>query len=553
MKTKISRKSFKLKAKSRKLKAYHCIALSLKLYALCLFLTFNFLTLQTFNCSAQTGLPIRKLTIFKNSTCMVSKEGPLKTKDGKLQLPVPAQALFGTYWLGASKENNIKSIVFENDTVKKQAKAKNFSQVLLGNIGKQITITNYKNDKIPGKIIDFTRESNLLKMKLDNGKYSFMEAKDISSLEFADDNNPTFRSDSIIRLANIRTEKSTDNISLHEYYMQQGVNWIPSYFLRLVNDKEARLEMKATLENYAEDISEVETEVVVGAPQLYFGTRLDPMTFNYITPSVSTTTAYTGRWDNNAMRNDMSNMMQTQTTGGYVDSRTQGYFSMDYGTEGEKNNDLYYYNLGKITLPKNSKGNYPIFASTLGYKDKYEVSIPDKINYASYLYCDNTEGLYDVFHSIEIKNSTNFPFTTAPVMVITDKSQFLAQDLLKYTPTGAATTIKLSKAIDIILKNSEEEVSRVENIKKIAKTTYSKVLLKGTVIIENHQQKGVTIEVTKNMNGTVTNSNNGVLKKQKVYGSVNPSTEVKWEVTLGAGEKKTINYEYEVLFVPYNY
>lgn len=504
---------------------------------------------------AQSGLPLKKLTIYKNSTCMVTKEGQLKAKDGAIRFPVPSQALWGTYWLGGSKENAIKSIIFKNDTLKSKNRVKNYSQLLQANIGKPVTVSFTKGDKIEktitGKILDFMFESRLLKLKLENGKINFVESNNIYQLEFAEDNNGTFSSDSIVKMATVKTEKN-DAVNLQEYYLQLGVNWIPSYFLKLVSDKEARLEMKATIENTAEDITDVETEVVVGSPQLYFGSKLDPMTHSGLTSLATTSTSAYDRFDNNMLSNVQ---MQSQTTGG---NRNLGYydtpaFEASFQTEGEKNNDLYYYNLGKITLKKNNKGNFPIFASTLTYKDKYEAAIPDRVNYASYMYCDNTENMYDVFHSVELKNSTTFPFTTASVMVITDKDQFLAQDLLKYTPTGATTMIKLSKAIDIILKNTEEEVTRVDNFKKIAKTTYSKVNLKGSITIENMQQKSVTVDVTKNLNGTVLNGNNGKIKKQKLYGNANPGSEIKWEITMAAGEKKILQYEYEVLFVPYGY
>jgi hypothetical protein len=169
------------------------------------------------------------------------------------------------------------------------------------------------------------------------------------------------------------------------------------------------------------------------------------------------------------------------------------------------------------------------------------------------MYCNNNEDNCDVFHSIELKNSTTFPFTTAAVMVLTEKGQFMAQDQLKYTPTGAVSIIKLSKAIDVVMKNTEEETSRVENFKKIGKTTYHKVLLKGSIVVENLQPKQVIIDVAKHVNGTVTNDGDGKMKKQKTYNSVNPYSDITWQVTLNAGEKKTLTYEYEVLFAPYPY
>ena len=503
---------------------------------------------------AQSNLPMKKISLFKNSTCLVSKEGQLKVKDGSITLPIPSSALYGTFWIGSAKENSLKSIVFKTDTLKTQTTAKYIDQIIRANVGSDAVLvlkTGEKNEKnISGKILSYIPESGLVKVKEDNGKITFINYEKIEYLTFSSD-NAKFMNDSITRTAKLNFEKSSENASLMEYYLQQGMNWIPSYFLKITNDKEARLEMKATIENYAEDINDVEAEVVVGAPQLYYGSMLDPVSYNYITQA-SSTYASRGIIDNNMLSNAMQQVQTASPYGGAYDE-SEMYYSTSFTTEGEKNNDLYYYNLGKISLPKNSKGIFPVFASTLSYKDIYKAEIDDKVNYASNMYCNTNEDNCDVFHSIELKNSTNFPFTTACVMVLTEKGQFMAQDQLKYTPTGAVSVIKLSKAIDVVMKNSEEEITRVDNYKKIGKTTYNKVTIKGIITVENLQPKQISIDVNKHVNGTVTNDGGSKVKKQKTYNSANPYSNMNWSVALNSGEKKTLTYEYEVLFAPYQY
>ena len=194
---------------------------------------------------------------------------------------------------------------------------------------------------------------------------------------------------------------------------------------------------------------------------------------------------------------------------------------------------------------------YPIFAGTIEYKDKYEGTIYDKTNYANTHTTDNEETPFDVFHSLEIKNTASVPLTTAPVTIVNDKEQFMAQDNLNYTPIGAPSTIRLSKAVDIIMKNMEEESTRIDNAKKIGKVTYASIKLTGKVTIENFQNKEVTVTATKEMNGTVsTASDNGKNIKHKGQVTINPYTQIKWDVKLAPNEKKTLTYEYEVFFQP---
>ena len=39
--------------------------------------------------SAQNSLPIKKITLFKNATGMIVKEGSLPVKDGGIAMPIP--------------------------------------------------------------------------------------------------------------------------------------------------------------------------------------------------------------------------------------------------------------------------------------------------------------------------------------------------------------------------------------------------------------------------------------------------------------------------------
>jgi hypothetical protein len=493
---------------------------------------------------AQKPLPIKKLSIFKNGTALFVKEGTKNINNQELKLPIPEKALNGTYWLGANKDNTIKSILFKNDSIKVKKEAKDMYDLLLANKGKSITIhtspSNGLDKTYMGNILDVNRESQVLKIQTDK-KITAIDANDIYEIAYENDANKTYEDDSIARMMIVKFEKDAPSVGLQEYYMQSGISWMPSYFLKLKDEKNARLELKAIIENFSENIVETETELVVGAPQMRYSSQLDPMTYDYATADA--------RFDNDAPKSYMySNAMQTRA--GYaVTEAMDGAFDANFNTEGEKNNDMYIYKLGKISLQKDTKGNFPIQASSLEYKDKYEVNIDDNINYFNTRYCDESDKMIDAFHSIEIKNTGITPFTTAPIFVVNDKDQFLAQDELKYTPTGSNASIQLSKAIDIIIKNNEEESSRAEAVIKIGKQVYSKVILKGTVTINNYQNKEVNLTVKKSVNGMVLVSSDGATNTKKTsYNYVNPNTEIKWDLKLGANEKKVITYEYEVFF-----
>ncbi|MFM2305780.1 MAG: hypothetical protein RLZZ367_449, partial [Bacteroidota bacterium] len=453
--------------------------------------------------NAQTILPVKKVTIFKNSTAMVVKEGNATVKDGTVKLPIPGQTQFGTYFIGAGKDNAIKNIVFRNDTIKSKAVAKEVWQYLAGNPNKQVTLaytpTQGIDKTVTGKVIAYDLYSGIVRFTTDAGRTIVMNANSIYQADFKEEPSAFYMADSIKRMAVLRPEKAADNIALQQVHITGGINWIPSYYLRLTSDKNARLEMKAVVENFAEDLKDAETELVVGAPQMIHSGQLDPITYDYIS---------TNGLDN-AIAYRAKNYMQSNamTVAGAMDE-SAGYFEGNFSTDGEKAGDMYIYKLGKITLAEQTKGTFPIFAAGVEYKDKYEGTIADATNYFNNRFVPQEEKTYDVFHSLEVKNVSTVPLTTASVMVVNEKEQFVAQDEIKYTPVGATTNIRLSKAIDVIMKNQEEEKTREDNAKKIGKVSYSKVVVKGTVNVENYQGKDATITVTKVLNGTVTSQSN---------------------------------------------
>ena len=143
---------------------------------------------------AQKPLPIKKLSIFKNGTALFVKEGTKNINNQELKLPIPEKALNGTYWLGANKDNTIKSILFKNDSIKVKKEAKDMYDLLLANKGKSITIhtspSNGLDKTYMGNILDVNRESQVLKIQTDK-KITAIDANDIYEIAYENDANKT--------------------------------------------------------------------------------------------------------------------------------------------------------------------------------------------------------------------------------------------------------------------------------------------------------------------------------------------------------------------------
>jgi hypothetical protein len=174
----------------------------------------------------------------------------------------------------------------------------------------------------------------------------------------------------------------------------------------------------------------------------------------------------------------------------------------------------------------------------LAYTEIYTVDIPLIAPSA-----EDEENLIQAYHSYLITNNSNAPLTTGAALVLNQNGQPLSQAQLTYTPVKGSSEMQLSKAIDVQVKNEEEESSRGKStIKKTGSLYYEKVNTTGTVTITNYKDKKVKIRVTKLIGGTFsTASNNGKARKNRT------ANEVYWEVEIEAGAKLSLSYEYYLL------
>jgi hypothetical protein len=508
---------------------------------------------------SQKELKPKQLNIFKNGTYFVVKEGTVTPKNGIWMMEMKQNPLLATFWLTTTKDAEINRIDYKMDTIKTNRKAVSYIDLINANQGKTVSLTymqgnnNENLQTISGTIEKFYTNTNMLKFKVGTD-FKFFSATSVIDMTFKENPKDDLKYDSMARVAKVTFGKSKDNTPLKLTYMQTGISWIPSYNIKIVDDKTLQLEMKALIENYSgENMNDVDLTLTVGAANFKYGTQTDPLANMYYTGASAGNYAY-----NNYNYNGYNNYNAYQTysntlSSGYADESTYGgtpaYNNYQtYSTEGDKTNDLYMYKLGKVSLTMNTKSQFSIFSSNVSYEEVYEVDLYDQINYAStYQITNREEQVNPVFHSLKINNSTTNPFTTAPVFVQDKNLQPLAQDQIKYTPVGSKVKVQLAQSPDVKVKNTEEEITSVEKAKKYNNYYYKKVTIKGEIKVENLQPKSAKINVMKHINGDITEaSDSGETKKTGQYTGVNPQSNTEWNVTVGANEKKTLTYSYDV-------
>jgi len=303
--------------------------------------------------NAQSTLTPTAVNVFKNGTYFIVKEGTVYPKQSKISLDVPASPLLGTYWINTAKDVTISKITYVTDTLKSLSTAQTIPDIISANKGKKIKIS-YKSDEktskeLSGTLVDYFKITGMMKIKTVDAKTYYILASQVS--DFAVDDVPVDKmsSDSLVRLAKVEFSKSFESTPLKLVYMQTGIQWVPSYNVKLISDKELQLEMKALVETTAEDLDNCDLTLTVGNPQFFYGYNIDPIAYQYQT-NVSTlypsggTSGYGGAVSKGLVQTNSYQSYDADYSVNNAQTTTPTYSYNDYSnyaTDGEKSNDLY--------------------------------------------------------------------------------------------------------------------------------------------------------------------------------------------------------------------
>jgi len=266
---------------------------------------------------------------------------------------------------------------------------------------------------------------------------------------------------------------------------------------------------------------------------------------------------FIGSLEGGARRRDeydrMANIMRQSVTfaeeaEGRVQPLDYGYAAIK-GLPGASEEDLFLYNKKGINLKKGERAYYHIFSQLVDYKHIYEWNVPDTLNVdpRGYQQSGQAEKVPEqVWHSIKLTNSTDYPWTTAPALSISGWKP-LAQDIINYTPRGTKTNLKLTVATDIKTNRHEYEIERQRDV-RLYRYSYDLVTVKGELYIKNAKTKDVTMEIKKKVTGEVIEvSHDGKIQKvAEGLRGVNYKSFISWEIPVKAGEEVEITYTYKV-------
>ncbi|MBN9296491.1 MAG: DUF4139 domain-containing protein [Filimonas sp.] len=527
---------------------------------------------------AQQKLNVKSISIFKNGKSFVVKEGTVSTNDKVYVMKEIPDALYGTLWF-SGLQSDIMKVVSKQDTVTEstESKATTFGEILYANKGKQITITTNNNTTYTGVVEDFSFSETtkpkgaapsddganqsskffpsftrtvLIKT---SGKWVTINPNDVRTIEFADKPTQTLittqeKKKPVIKI--FFTQGGEQKLNM--MYLENGISWAPVYALELLSDTEARLKLQAEVSNNAEDIVNTEINFVVGVPNFKFANA--PATLTSFVEKLVRSDDYSAGYLSNAI---VSSQQYRYRASEAVKDEEAAAPPME-NVDAQPSEDLHFYNLKNVSLENGARAHYQLLNTTIKIKHFYECSLPAS-NAAVYNSDDdnaNSDNDYsfntqycNVYHTIELKNDTQSPFTTGPVMITTGPSQTpLAQDMIKYTGKGLTSCIQLTEAPDVRVEEKEKIIATSKDIKKKDGYTYNMVTMQGEVTVVNSKAKEIELHISKNIAGKIQAASIKYQSSSRIIkNDTNPATNLKFEIKVKQGEKTKFTYTYQVL------
>lgn len=525
---------------------------------------------------AQKGLETEAVSIFKNQTAFFVKEGQVKTKKGKWELvgdTIP-QALNGTLWFSAPSLQIVRSFQQEKEV---EGLVSNYSSMFLANDGKNVRLllsgdTTWTEGKIkvlqvpnPDPSKPNIKTGALFAIQMKTGRSLILKQAQIESLrKFEILDSPNFTNSSIQRLPVLQADfGGTANSSqkLQMMYLRQNLSWKPDYLVELLNDKEARISLRTTVVNEAEDVKTKSLNLVAGVPNFKYANRIsDLLSFGYVQPVQPQRYVHTL---SNAMVENVASYDVMPTIASAPGNGGNG-MPGPAPAVGESVEDLFYYTLKDVEIKKGERALLDVFSDKVPVEHIYESIIGANSYSYSTAYSFEKQTI-PVLHTIKLENKTDYVWTAAPVMVVQNKDNKIlpiSQDVLYYTSKQDEVSVKLTEAPDVALKFSEKEIKRTNNTKQIRETNtnriryYDLVTVEAEIEIQNFKGKDIRLDIKRAIYGELMESSEKWLKSPRLqprssYTTYNPYTDVCWEMKIKKGEQKKITYTYKVYLSHY--
>ena len=453
---------------------------------------------------------ITSVGVFKSGFALVQQQIDVPGA-GTYQLDIAPNPVHGTFWIKSNCEVESALKLREFDTPRQQGGLQDELA------GKEVVI--HLKDKGPG--ITGTVEppsrnlSSFVILKTATGS-SYINLAEISSIsvkgEAKGQKNAVKEQRPVLVLTVGKTDKKP---AITLSYMTRGLSWAPSYLVEITDGKTLTIEMAAAVRNEFADLQDTEIKLMTGAPAIEFANVV-----SLLSPKQNIETFLSG------LRSDV--------------------------VAGGDSTDMQFTSIGDRSM----KAGESLSLSVGRAKVEYERVV--EWNVASDESGSIAEETWDVLH---FKNPFAFPMGTAAALVM-DKDQFKSQRTCSRALVGESSSLRFARSQDMRTRGQEnEEQAKKTDAKdpkdpkaelvRIGVHEYRRATIDGEMTVTNQRKQPSKVILRRAIKGKVVRVD--VEAKVQAYEegirSVNPSHEVVWTVSLGAGEEKTVRYRYQALIL----
>ena len=323
-------------------------------------------------------------------------------------------------------------------------------------------------------------------------------------------------------------------------YLAHGLAWAPSYLIDTTDPKSLSVEMAAVVRNEMQDIDGAEFKLISGFPSVEFANVISPlaarMTWEKFFQGIENRGGGGGR----------GSAIASQQLVLYNSMPAEGpRFKLGAVPEGE-GVDLHFQDVGKRSLLKGEALSLTVGKAKADYERVVEWTVGSSAVAVRYAGMPKTAGeMWDVLY---FKNPFKFPMTTAPAMVVSS-GQFNGQRTSYWTNVGEEAHLKVTKSLSVRAVSQEQEDTVPNTSVVVDGRNYTKIHLKGELVMNNHRKQAVKVVVHHTIKGAVTEAegNPRLQTREDTLQEVNRAQDAQWVVTLQPGEEKRLAYRYSVL------
>src|ERR1700739_613622 len=507
---------------------------------------------------------------FKNGLAFVLRQGeiPLSAGTGRIA-PIP-NATLGTLWLSPSTPDaRIDEVIAYRYSVGGERTIASIGEILQANAGKTVTI-NYQMKEYTGEVVGLRASAqdsaplplgiissndprprvDYLLLRVDKRLVAF-PLGGISLASLPDDAILRERMEQPGQALRLKVKGGSAREKLTMGYLEHGLGWTPSYLISLVDDTNAQINMQAVVTNDAEDIQNAELFFVVGVPNFAYADTLSPMSLQQSLMDFMKDTERDKKAPgmfSNAIHGQVVSFDEVAPSAPM--SLTTSVDELSSAPE----EDLFLYKRSDVSLAKGERASYNVFSGNIAYEHLYSWEVEDQPRVDGFgnviAANQNTQDANradSVWHAIRLKNTTKFPWTSAPALVISGDKP-VSQDTLPYTPKGASSTLKITVATDIRANKEEREVARQQEVTHRRGYNDDLVTVEGRLKVKNYKTKGVRLSIGKTLRGKLEFQSDEGKAGQLGEGIAGdyPKSRLGWEMILKPGEERVVTYRYKI-------